>query len=266
MTPSFTARLDRRRGLALSSVQFGGERFDRHPAARPFRRHRPAGRLVHRRQRVRSARRTQNHGSGMVRCAAVARRRAICLPSRASTRPRGPSRRRCASTRGEPQIDFDLTFHWDDWGKGSLRLGHLTLLPDAFDWDKLSLTTHNGGKDCETFRLAGETVDHGAPVSFLVSASHGLGMTEGWAELGDDREPPADRSRPRDRAAARSSDPQARGRQPVLPIGALGPGTRRHAQTDGLAPRSAALSFQRQPRPIKATHLTNFCNHDFLKI
>ena len=32
-----------------------------------------------------------------------------------------------------------------------------------------------------------EGVDHGAPVSFLVSASHGLGMTEGWAELGDGR-------------------------------------------------------------------------------
>ena len=35
------------------------------------------------------------------------------------------------------------------------------------------------------FRLTGETVEHGAPVSFLVSSSHGLGMTEGWAELGD---------------------------------------------------------------------------------
>jgi hypothetical protein len=29
-------------------------------------------------------------------------------------------------------------------------------------------------------------VDHGAPVSFLVSASHGLAMTDGWAEIGDD--------------------------------------------------------------------------------
>ena len=86
-----------------------------------------------------------------------------------------------------PRIDFDLSFHWNDWGKGSLRLGHLTLLPDAFDWAKLSLTTHNGGKDPETFALAGETVEHGAPVSFLVSASHGLGMTEGWAEIGDDK-------------------------------------------------------------------------------
>lgn len=84
-----------------------------------------------------------------------------------------------------PRIDFDVTFHWPNFGKGSLRLGHFTLLPDAFDWMKLSLTTHNGGKVCETFALAGHDVDHGAPVSFLVSASHGLGMTEGWAEIGD---------------------------------------------------------------------------------
>jgi hypothetical protein len=85
----------------------------------------------------------------------------------------------------QTRVDFDLTFHWADIGKGSLRLGHFTLLPDAFDWTKLSLTTHNGGKEPETFALDGYEIDHGAPVSFLVSASHGLGMTEGWAEIGD---------------------------------------------------------------------------------
>jgi len=85
----------------------------------------------------------------------------------------------------EPRVDFDVTFHWSDWSKGSLRLGHVTLLPDAFDWEKLSLTTHNGGKECETFLLKDTLVDHGAPVSFLVSSSHGLGMTEGWAAIGD---------------------------------------------------------------------------------
>jgi hypothetical protein len=47
------------------------------------------------------------------------------------------------------------------------------------------LATNNGGGR-ESFALAGQTVDHGAPVSFLVSSSHGLGMTEGWAEIGDD--------------------------------------------------------------------------------
>jgi hypothetical protein len=83
-----------------------------------------------------------------------------------------------------PRVDFDLTFHWQDWGKGSLRLGQITLLPEAFDCAALCLTTNNGG-GVEKFPLAGRSIDHGAPVSFLVSSSHGLGMTEGWAELGD---------------------------------------------------------------------------------
>lgn len=83
-----------------------------------------------------------------------------------------------------PQVDFDLLFHWQDWGKGVLRLGHFTLLPDAFDLGQLTLATCNGGGP-ERFTLAGRSIDHGAPVSFLVSSSHGLGLTEGWAEIGD---------------------------------------------------------------------------------
>jgi hypothetical protein len=86
----------------------------------------------------------------------------------------------------ERRIDFDITFHWADWGKGVLRLGHFTLLADAFALDRLRLSTTNGGAR-ETFSLYGRTIDHGAPVSFLVSSSHGIGMTEGWAEIGDDK-------------------------------------------------------------------------------
>jgi hypothetical protein len=86
----------------------------------------------------------------------------------------------------ERRIDFDITFHWNEWGKGVLRLGHFTLLPDAFSLDRLRLSTTNGGGR-ESFSLYGRTIDHGAPVSFLVSSSHGLGMTEGWAEIGDDK-------------------------------------------------------------------------------
>ena len=86
----------------------------------------------------------------------------------------------------ERRIDFDITFHWSDWNKGMLRLGHFTLLPDAILLDRLRLSTTNGGGR-ETFSLFGRTIDHGAPVSFLVSSSHGIGMTDGWAEIGDDR-------------------------------------------------------------------------------
>jgi hypothetical protein len=100
--------------------------------------------------------------------------------------PRGPIQKTLTFFAREPRVDFDLTFDWEKWDRGSLRLGHITLLPDAFDWAKLSLTTHNGGKTPETFSLNGQSVDHGAAVSFLVSSSYGIGMTEGWTELGDD--------------------------------------------------------------------------------
>jgi hypothetical protein len=99
--------------------------------------------------------------------------------------PNGPIEKRLRFHARNPRVDFDITFHWADWGRGSLRLGHFTVLPKHVDWDALSLVTHNGGRESETYALAGQTVDHGAPVSFLVSASYGFGMTEGWAELGD---------------------------------------------------------------------------------
>lgn len=85
-----------------------------------------------------------------------------------------------------PRIDFDLEFQWQSWTRGVLRLGHVTLLPDAFDPANLTCVTTNGGGP-ETFALAGQTVEHGAPVSFLVSATCALGLTEGWLELADAR-------------------------------------------------------------------------------
>jgi hypothetical protein len=99
--------------------------------------------------------------------------------------PLGPIEKTLRFHADAPRLDFDIAFHWEHWGKGSLRLGHVTLLPQAFDWERLTLTTHNGGFVPDQFALHGRNVDHGAPVSFLVSASSGLGMTEGWAELSD---------------------------------------------------------------------------------
>ncbi|HEX4270854.1 MAG TPA: hypothetical protein VHZ32_05685, partial [Rhizomicrobium sp.] len=100
--------------------------------------------------------------------------------------PKGVIEKQLRFCAAAPRVEFDLTFHWQDWGKGVLRLGHFTLLPEAFSTDALVLSTTNGGGR-ETFAPSGQTIDHGAPVSFLVSSSHGLGMTEGWAEIGDGR-------------------------------------------------------------------------------
>lgn len=99
---------------------------------------------------------------------------------------KGPIHKTLRFCGSAPRVEFDLLFDWSDWGKGVLRLGHFTLLPDAFDHAALKLLTCNGG-GAETYPLAGCTTDHGAPVSFLVSSSHGFGMTEGWSEIGDDR-------------------------------------------------------------------------------
>jgi hypothetical protein len=187
-TPSLKARLDRRRGLALDSVRFAGHRaaligtlphghFDDIALQADW----YTGNSVYEAP-------GEHKVTDLEWCQARLWREAddVLALARLDT-PKGPIEKTLRFHGSAPRIDFDLTFHWDDWGKGSLRLGHLTLKPEAFDWNKLSLTTHNGGKDCETFSLAGVTVDHGAPVSFLVSASHGLAMTDGWAEIGDDK-------------------------------------------------------------------------------
>ena len=186
-TPALSARLDRRRGLALDGVSFGGG-----PAL--------IGTLPHGHFDDIALQADWYTGNSVFEapgehkitdlewCRAYMWKEGgdMLAFARVET-PKGAIEKTLRFHARAPRIDFDLSFHWNDWGKGSLRLGHLTLLPDAFDWAKLSLTTHNGGKDPETFALAGETVEHGAPVSFLVSASHGLGMTEGWAEIGDDK-------------------------------------------------------------------------------
>ncbi len=100
--------------------------------------------------------------------------------------PLGPIFKRLRFAAHAPTVEFDLVFAWREWGRGSLRLGNFLLNPAAFDHDRLSFVTHNGGRRAETFALAGQRVDHGKPVSFLVSASTGLGLTEGWIEIGDD--------------------------------------------------------------------------------
>jgi hypothetical protein len=96
--------------------------------------------------------------------------------------PLGPIEKVLRFHADAPRLDFDLAFHWKDWPEGSLRLGHITLLPDAFDARRMTLTTHNGGLTAERFALNGKTIEHGAPLSFILC---GLGLAEGWAELSD---------------------------------------------------------------------------------
>lgn len=78
--------------------------------------------------------------------------------------------------------------HRLDWKKiprGSLRVGHVLLNPEAFDIESLFYKTTNGGFAPEVFPLRGHPVNHGEAVDFRVSARHCLGVTEGFVALGD---------------------------------------------------------------------------------
>ena len=187
-TAQMAVRLDRRRGLTLDSVQFAGD-------ARPT-----LGSVLHGHFDDIALQADWYTGDCVFEApgehkvtdldwAATQIRTAdnddVIVCGRIET-SKGAIEKRLRFAADEPRIDFDLTFHWTDWGKGSLRLGHFTLLGEAFDQARLFLTTQNGGHATERFDLAGQTIEHGAPVSFLVSSSQGLGMTEGWAEIGDD--------------------------------------------------------------------------------
>ena len=68
---------------------------------------------------------------------------------------------------------------------GSLRLGHVTLNPHAFDEKTLFYRTQNGGQEMETFPLTDQGFDHGQSLSFLISAQHAVGITGGCFEFGD---------------------------------------------------------------------------------
>lgn len=108
----------------------------------------------------------------------------VLLDCRVDT-PLGPINKSLRFSSSEPRVDFDLTFSWKDWGRGSLRLGHFLLNPEAFDRASLTFRTHNGGRDAEEFPMASKEIDHGKAISFLVSAKTGLGMTEGRISIGD---------------------------------------------------------------------------------
>ncbi len=108
----------------------------------------------------------------------------VTLTARHET-PLGPVDKMVRIPANAARVEIEQSFHWPAWGKGSLRLGHVTLKPDAFDTAALAYRTHNGGAIEEVFPLADTKVDLGAAVSFLISCRAGAGMTEGSLQLDD---------------------------------------------------------------------------------
>lgn len=97
----------------------------------------------------------------------------------------GPIEKAVALDPAAGCVELDWTLHWRELPLGSLRLGHVTLLSEAFQTETLWYATHNGGRELERHAIAGPAFDHGAPVSALVSCRQGLGVTEGIVLLGD---------------------------------------------------------------------------------
>jgi hypothetical protein len=88
---------------------------------------------------------------------------------------------------GAGTVQVDWTLRWSELPPGSLRYGHVTLRPESFDPASLFYATNDGGTRLERHELGRTPVDHGAPVSALVSARAGVGVTQGLLLLGDAR-------------------------------------------------------------------------------
>ena len=99
----------------------------------------------------------------------------------------GSVRKTYRLVEGEAAVELVYELDWTGLPEASCRLGHVTLLPDAFDSRTLYYSSHNGGSTPDRFDLSGTTIDHGRPVSSLVSATAGLGVTGGVVEVGDAR-------------------------------------------------------------------------------
>jgi hypothetical protein len=97
----------------------------------------------------------------------------------------GPIEKAVALDPETGAVEVEWTLRWAELPPGSLRFGHVTLLPEAFDAATLWYATHNGGAELEAHRIGGPGFDHGAAVSALVSCRQGLGATEGVVLLGD---------------------------------------------------------------------------------
>jgi hypothetical protein len=84
-----------------------------------------------------------------------------------------------------PKIDFRYELYWETLPVSSIRLGDVVLNSDSFDRESLYFKSFNGGKYPDLYKLAGNYVDYGKPVSSLVSGHTCLGITTGDIVVGD---------------------------------------------------------------------------------
>lgn len=168
--------------------------------------------------------------------------------------PLGPVHKCWTVHKDGGRLDLAIHLQWPEGPAGALRLGHMTLNPKRFDVDSLRFSTVNGGQEAETFPLE-EAVDHLDPVSALISANQGMGLTEGWIDLGD-----------AERQVRLSFDPAASsttGHLVFAPVGdrffcravlsaqEMDDTSQAHPKRSGLTHRSFQLSFSLKKNPEK---------------
>ncbi|UTW57620.1 hypothetical protein KFE96_12315 [Kordiimonas sp. SCSIO 12603] len=96
----------------------------------------------------------------------------------------GPLFKRLVLDANSSRLEVFYDAEWLDQVEGSLRLGNITLVPEAFDRETLYYEVANGGDKREKFPIS-FPIEQGKSVSRLVSSSSALGMTDGVIELGD---------------------------------------------------------------------------------
>ena len=99
--------------------------------------------------------------------------------------PRGRIEKRWRINDKAGWISLQLKLDWPEAFLGALRLGHMTLEPDAFDVNHLYYEANLGGENPTRIPIRTPAFDHGRPVSFLVSTTQSLGMTDGTFAFGD---------------------------------------------------------------------------------
>lgn len=97
---------------------------------------------------------------------------------------KGAIHKRVAMDLDQGIIRYEVGF--PNWTRpmGTVRVGHVTLLPEAFS-GKLRYECTNGGRLPESFMLDKSCI-HSAPVSTLVTCTTGLGATDGQLRIGDE--------------------------------------------------------------------------------
>jgi hypothetical protein len=102
--------------------------------------------------------------------------------------PLGPITKSLQLSAEGAELSLNYQLDWPVFPQAALRLGFLTLPPASYSAANLMFRTHNGGSELETFYIRGQQIDHLASVTPLVTASQGLGATEGIFEIGDTRQ------------------------------------------------------------------------------